>query len=337
MKVCICGGGSLGHVISAWTAAKGKAEVSVLTGRPQLWSSSVAVDTPTGEVLTGQLARVSDDPAQVVADADIVLLCYPGYCIREILLKIRPHLRTDAFVGSVVSSTGFFFEALDVLSDSQPLWGFQRAPFIARVTQYGKSAHLLGFKSSLKVAVENVPDARKTEFVELLSEWFGLPVTLLGNHYEASLTNSNPLLHPARLYDLFGGENEGRVYTHNIGFYDAWTDNASELLISLDRELFSLIKTLPVSEGFLPPILDYYESRDAASLTAKLRSIRAFQGILSPMTQLPSGGWTPDYSSRYFREDFPYGLRYICNLAHERGVPTPVMDELLEWGMSKCK
>ncbi len=336
MKICICGGGSLGHVISAWTAAKGKAEVSVLTGRPQSWSSSVAVDTPTGEVLTGRLARVSGDPAQVVADADIVLLCYPGYCIRKALLNIGPYLRSDAFVGSVVSSTGFFFEALKILGRTQPLWGFQRVPFIARVEEYGKSAHLLGNKSLLKVAVENVPDARNAEFVEFLSEWFDLPVTLLGSYYEASLTNSNPLLHPARLYDLFGGENEGRVYEELPLFYEQWSEHAAQCLISLDRELFRLLDVLPVTPGFLPTILDYYESTDAASLAAKLRSIPAFRGIPAPAVKTDAG-WIPDTSSRYFQEDFPYGLRYIRDLAREKGVDVPVMDTLLEWGLRKCK
>ena len=48
------------------------------------------------------------------------------------------------------------------------------------------------------------------------------------------------------------------------------------------------------------------------------------------------GGWGPDFSSRYFVEDFPYGLRYIAQLAHDKKVACPLIDKVLEWGMSKA-
>ncbi|HCY73705.1 MAG TPA: dehydrogenase [Rikenellaceae bacterium] len=332
-KICVCGGGALGHVIAGWTVYKKLAQVSVLTGQPKLWSTSLFVDTPQGSVLKGSLSDVSDDPKRVVADADIVLFCYPGYVIENELLRLKPFFRKDAYVGAVFSSTGFFFEAKKILAPYQPLWGFQRVPFIARVEEYGHSAHLLGYKDELKVAVENVSQVEKQKFVEFLSEWFDVKVSLLNNYYEASLSNSNPILHPSRLYSLFGSENEGRVYSRDIYFYKEWNEESAELLIKMDKELFDLLKILPVHKGFLPTILDYYESHDAASLAAKLRSIPAFKDIKTPMRQTPFG-WLPDYKSRYFTEDFPYGLRYICNLAHEKEVSVPIMDRVLSWGLS---
>ena len=54
------------------------------------------------------------------------------------------------------------------------------------------------------------------------------------------------------------------------------------------------------------------------------------------MKQGPTG-WVPDYSSRYFKEDFPYGLKLICTLAHEKEVPVPTLDRVLEWGMSRIQ
>lgn len=333
MKVCICGGGSLGHVIAGWSAAKAKGQVSVYTGRPGEWASDIVVDTPEGDTLTGHIFKVSDDPREVVSPADVVLFCYPGYLIESTLKRLKPFFREDAFIGSVFSSTGFFFDAREVLAPDQPLWGFQRVPFIARVGEYGHSAHLLGYKSELKVAVENVPTEEKLSFVEFLSEWFERKVTLLDNYFEASLSNSNPLLHPAVLYDMFAGD---KVYDRKIYLYREWSESAAELLIKMDEEFFRLLEVLPVRRGFLPTILDYYESKDAASLAAKLRSIPAFQNLEAPMKQGPTG-WVPDYSSRYFSEDFPYGLKLICTLAHEKGVPVPTLDRVLEWGMSRIQ
>lgn len=333
MKVCICGGGSLGHVIAGWSAAKVKAQVNVYTSRPGEWASDIVVDTPEGDKLTGHIFKVSDDPREVVSPADVVLFCYPGYLIESTLKRLKPFFRKDAFIGSVFSSTGFFFDAREILAPDQPLWGFQRVPFIARVGEYGHSAHLLGYKSELKVAVENVPIGEKQAFAEFLSEWFERKVTLLDNYFEASLSNSNPLLHPAVLYDMFAGD---KVYDRKIYLYKEWSESAAELLIKMDEEFFRLLEVLPVRRGFLPTILDYYESKDAASLAAKLRSIPAFQNLEAPMKQGPTG-WVPDYSSRYFKEDFPYGLKLICTLAHEKGVHVPTLDRVLEWGMSRIQ
>ena len=333
-RICLCGGGSLGHVIAGWLSAKGKAEVSILTGSPVRWNKEINVFLPESEVLTGHLTSVSGNPEEVISDADVVLFCYPGFMIASELERIKPFLKQDAYVGSVFSSTGFFFEALRILSPSQPLWGFQRVPFICRVQEYGSSARLLGYKPCYHIAVENVPDELKRKFADMISEWFERPVHLLKNYYEASLTNSNPLLHTSRLYTMFGRENEGRVYPRMINFYEDWTVEAADVLIKMDREFFELLKVLPVTEGYLPPILEYYESHDAQSLADKLSSIAGFKGITSPMIQTEEG-WIPDFKSRYFTEDFPYGLKYIWQLARDHNIPTPVIDEVYQWGISK--
>ena len=115
-----------------------------------------------------------------------------------------------------------------------PLFGFQRVPFIARTTAYGHSADLLGYKPSLHVAIEQAEDQESLRSV--LEQLFATPVILMQSHYEVSLTNSNPILHPSRLYTLWRDWHEGMVYAEQPLFYEEWTDEASELLISLDRE-----------------------------------------------------------------------------------------------------
>lgn len=335
-RICICGGGSLGHVIAGWLSAMGKAEVYILSGRPEQWTCNIDVFTPSDEILHGTVARTSADPAEVIPDSDVVLFCYPGFMIAPALESIKPYLRPDAYVGSVFSSTGFFFEALKILESGQPLWGFQRVPFISRVKEYGRSANLLGYKPCYHIAVENVSDHQKKDFADMISDWFGRPVHLLKNHFEASLTNSNPLLHTSRLYTMFGAENEGRVYPRMINFYEEWTVEAADMLIRMDEEFFNLLKVLPVTEGYLPPILEYYESHDAESLARKLSSIQGFKGITSPMIQVEDG-WVPDFKSRYFTEDFPHGLHYIWELAHKYGIDCPNIDIVYNWGMSKIR
>lgn len=334
--VCICGGGSLGHVIAGWLSARNHATVNILTSRPQEWSHEITVDTPEGTTLEGKISKISNMPEDVVPLADVVLLCLPGFLIKGELEQLKPYLSLKAFVGSVFSSTGFFFEAQKVLSDKQPLWGFQRVPFISRVEEYGKSANLLGYKNAHNIAVESVSDKEKASFASLIQEWFERPVNLLKNYYEASLTNSNPLLHTSRLYTMFGGENDGKVYSRMQLFYEEWTEEAASLYIKMDEEFFRLLKVLPVTEGYLPTALNYYDSYDAKSLAEKLSSIKGFKGITSPMVKV-ANGWVADFSSRYFTEDFPYGLKYIWQLAHKKGISCPNIDKVYAWGMRKIE
>ena len=335
-KICICGGGALGHVISGWLSARNHAIVYLLTGHPEKWKHEIFIDTPDGLSLKGNIAKISNLPEEVIPESDVVLLCLPGFMIAKQLEAIKHVLKPTTYVGAVFSSTGFFFEALKILDRNQPLWGFQRVPFISRVKEYGKSANLLGYKKSHNISIENIGHNEKECFAMMLQDWFERPIHILQNYYEASLTNSNPLLHTSRLYTMFGGENEGKVFDRMIYFYEEWTEIAAELYIKMDEEFFRLLKILPISSDCLPTALNYYESHDAKSLAAKLRSIQGFKGIMSPMKQIEAG-WIPDFESRYFTEDFPYGLKYIWQLAQENKIECPYINKVYEWGINKVK
>ncbi len=331
-SICICGGGSLGTVIAGVLSSKG-IKVNLLTNHPASWSRRISVTDPCGKIYAGALGGVSAEASDLVPDADMVLLCLPGFLIKDELLRIKPFLKPGAFVGSVFSSTGFFFEALRIFGSDTPLWGFQRVPYIARVRDYGHSAALLGYKDSYNIAVENADAATAGQLRRFVEEYFERPTCLLGNYLEASITNSNPLLHTSRIYTIFKDWTPTATFPRCPYFYEEWTDEASDLLIRMDRELFDLIGVLPVNPGFIKPILEYYESSDACSLTSKIRSIESFKRILSPMTET-DGGFTPDFTSRYFVEDFGYGLKYIYELAKKHSVVTSVIDTVYRWGRS---
>lgn len=330
-NICICGGGNLGHVCAGFLSAQSDVEVSLLTTHPDSWSATIDIDDPDGKTYHGHLSSISSNPAEALLSVDVVLLCLPGYAIRPTLQKIAPYIFDRVWVGSVVSSTGFFFEAMKILPKN-PLFGFQRVPFISRITEYGRRAALKGYKKSLSVAVEQTSD--KQFIRQTLQNLFAVPVTLMNSYYEVSLSNSNPLLHPARLYTMWKDWRPGVVYERNPFFYSDWTLEASELLIKMDNEFQALLRALNMREGAIPTILDYYECSDAESLTQKFHDIPAFKGILSPMLQI-SEGYLPDFNSRYFTEDFPYGMRYIVDLAEKNLIDIPVIKHVYDWGIVK--
>lgn len=330
MKICICGGGSLG-IVCACVFLSQHHSVNILSGHPHKWNKRISVFDSENKLYAGELSIVTDDAQEAVEASDMVLLCVPGYLIEQTLSDIKPYLKKETVVGSIVSSTGFFFTAHEVLGKEFSLFGFQRVPFISRVRHYGSVGDLLGYKPSLNVAIENI---EKPEQLRLkLQRLFMTPVKLLNSYYEASLTNSNPILHTGRLYSMWKDYN-GEIYPTQSLFYRDWTNDASEILIAMDSEFMSLVKSLGIKDGVIPSLLQYYESSDAKSLTAKIKSIIAFKGILSPMKNINTG-WIPDFSSRYFTEDFPFGLRFIKELAKKEHIPTPTIDKVYEWGISK--
>ena len=330
MKVCICGGGSLGIVCAGVFLSQGL-EVNILTGHPDRWNKHIIVKDLEGKEYTGILNSISNNPKDVVLDADIVLLCVPGYIIENTLFRIKPYLRQNVMVGSIVSSTGFFFEAHKALSSDIVLFGFQRVPFIARQKEYGKIGELLGYKLSLNAVIENSLEVEESR--QILERIFITPVNLLENYLEVSLTNSNPILHTGRLYAMWNNY-DGKIYERQGLFYSEWTDDASDILLSMDSEFMQLIDTLGIKKSVIPSLLEYYESTDAHSLTTKIKSIPAFKNILNPMKKF-NGGYVPDFESRYFTEDFPFGLRYIHDLAEMYCIDAPTINKVYIWGMSK--
>lgn len=332
MKITICGGGSLGHVCIGVLSSQENIEVSILTSKPEKWNHRVRVYDCNHKDYDGSLAKISSNPKDVIPCADIIFFCLPGFAIKEELKKIKPFLTDRSIVGTIVSSTGFFFFAHEILGDNAKLFGFQRVPFIARIAEYGQSANLLGYKSSLKIAVENIEE--KEHFRQLIESIFLTPTSLLSSFYEASLTNSNPILHTGRLYSMWK-DWDGEFYDHNILFYKEWTVEASEILIKMDAEFMKLLAVLHVSKEAVPSLLDYYESYDSQSLCNKIKSIPAFQSITSPMKETENG-WIPDFGSRYFTEDFPCGLSFIKRLCDENGIDAPIINKVYAWGISKC-
>lgn len=325
--ICICGGGAIGHVVAAVLGAKQECQVHILTGRPNKWQTTVTAVDRQGKKYTAPIAKISNNPADVIPLCDAVLLCLPGYMIEKTLRDIAP-LVADIPVGSVVCSTGFFQMANKLLPSTTPLFGFQRVPFIARVKEYGSEVDLLGYKKQLFMAVENLDDL----FVQQWSQWLSTPISLLKNKWEAILSNSNPLLHTARLYALWK-DKEKENYSKPILFYAEWDLRSSEIYHAMDEEFQRICRCY---NAHIPTVLEYYECRDELQLRDKLRSIEAFQKIEAPMIKTESG-YLPDFSSRYFSEDFPFGLQLIKNLAVENNICVQQIDKVLEWGMNMIK
>jgi len=329
MRICICGGGGLGHTCAGVLSNRKDVTVDLLTNRPEKWNHEYVVNIPDGAVLTCKLDVITDKPDEVIPRADLVFLCLPAFCVENEILKIKPYLR---ILGAVFGCTGFFLFAHKHLPSYSKLFALQRVPYVSRVVEYGKEANLLGYRDKLIMAVENVED--REAFREQVESLFGEKTVLADSFYEVTLSNSNPILHTGRLYTMWK-DWDGTPFDRCSLFYHEWTDEASELEIEMDKEFFSLLKKLNVSTKHIATLLEHYESSNAEQMTAKLRSIESLSTILSPMKQV-EGGWVPDFESRYFTEDFPFGLRTIYELMKQENIEYSCIKTVLNWGLEKA-
>ena len=327
-SVSIVGGGALAHVLAGMLASQG-IRVKVLTRKPEKWADELKVFLPDGSERFASLVTIDNDPTSVIPKTEIVLIALPGFALEDALKRISPYLNENMWVGSVVASTGFFFFANKLLSKKVPLFAFERVPYVARTIDYGRSAKIFGFrKEGLRISgIRNDLNA--------LSEFFGKYLNnecnILESPLDISIVNSNPILHPSRLYALFGLQTKV-TSPRKLYFYADWNDAASEVLVACDEELQSV--RLAYGLTCRESILEHYESKTIRELTEKIKNIEALSKITVPCVW-KNGVLAPDVSHRYFQEDVSYGLSLIRALAKCKGVATPHIDEVYSWAKNK--
>ena len=331
MRICICGGGGLGHTCAGVLSNRPNVKVDLLTNRPEKWNHEYVVNIPDGRPLNCRLDFITNKPSEVIPQADLVFLCLPAFRVENEIRKIKPYLRKDTIVGAVFGCTGFFLFAHKHLPAYTKLFALQRVPYVSRVVDYGREANLLGYRDKLIIAVENVEE--KENFRKQVESLFGEKTELADSFYEVTLSNSNPILHTGRLYTMWK-DWDGTPFEECSLFYHEWTNEASELEIEMDKELFTLFNKLNVNTKHIESLLDHYESSDATEMTTKIRSIESLSTILSPMKK-KEDGWIPDFESRYFIEDFPFGLKTIFDLCVKNDIKCPNIRKVLMWGLSK--
>jgi hypothetical protein len=286
-----------------------------------------AHNTETGEQFTSVLTGVTDSYQDVATDAEVVFITHPSYMIPDTFCALRPYLKPGAMVGVVPGTGGAEFYAVKNLPDTSIFFGVDRVPCVARLIEYGKSVSLAP-KKQIRGCVL---DTNKTAYVcQVVGALLDLVCVPLENYFSIAMTPGNPLIHTARLLDLFGDYDGNMVWDRIPLFYKEWSDRASEYMLLCDNELSAILNAFPLLPIQVVPLRIQYEARDVKSMTQKITSIHSLSAILSPMKQV-ANGYAPDLNSRYFLEDIPFGLCIIKGFAEIAHVSTPTMDHMLEW------
>lgn len=338
MIISILGGGNIGTLIAAELAIRGHS-VRIFASRPDLWSPFIEIYSRDDKLLgQGEISLVTNDLDLAIGDADLIFITYPSFMLQQTANQLLPLVSQNQTICVVPGGNAeFFFH--EHIKKGATLVGLQRVHSIARLKEKGHSVYMLGRKNEIQVSA--LPTAKKSYAAILMSELFDMPAIELSHFLVETLTPSNPILHTARLRQLFAEWKPGVTYTRIPLFYEEWNLAASQLLIKCDEELQqicrSLERKLRIDLSEVRPLTEHYESPDPKSMTAKLMSIPAFKGIASPMAKTNDGKWVPDFSSRYFKADFAFGLKSIKDIGGLAGVSTPCIDNSYEWYASLTK
>lgn len=332
MDVCVIGGGNIGTALSAELAyLNPKMSIRLLTSKPHFFTNPISVmDVERDAEFYGTLDIISDDPKESVEGADVIFVTTPSFLTGDIFHKIRNHVKTGAYVGVIPGSGGTEFYWKTYFDESFTLFGLERVPFITRLAEYGKTVHIRSRKPYVTLA--SFPSDNLDKACRIMSELLRIKCTKAANYLTISLTPSNPVLHTSRIFDLFCNASPDTLYPRNIEFYSEWTERASEVLFGIDNELQDLCRTLSdLDMKGVVSLREHYESPTIHDLTRKICSIPSFKGIYAPLIQTQSGKYAIDVNSRYFTEDFPYGLCIIKGFCEICEVETPYVDRVLRW------
>lgn len=330
VNICILGGVNIGTLLLADIGRNDNLRVCLFTSKPNVWNDIIEVyDSDNVFKYSGKIDMVSDNPDDVIRDADIIISTLPSQIFPKILNKISSSIKPGTWIGMMPGSGGGEFYLKKLFGNKCVLFGFQRVHGISRVKEQGKSVYDLGKKSELYVAT--IPKELSVEVAATMEDITGIKCYSYGNYLNVTLTPSNPILHTSRLYSLFKEYNNNCFWDREIGFYSDWTDDASDILIECDKELQRMCKMIGnIDLSGVKSLVTYYESSTPKEMTEKIRSIKAFSGIKAPMIRMEKG-YVPDFNSRYFKEDFPYGLCIIKSFCEIVELNTPMIDEILLW------
>lgn len=326
--IAVIGGGNIGTQFACVCASKGY-KVNVNSSRPELYDGELEVVDEFEKVTVGKLNKVTADIGEAVDGCQIIIITHPAFHLKRVAEQLLPFIKEDMNICVLPGTGGAEFAFRECIKAGATLFGLQRVPTVARLEQYGKRVRCEGLRSELFLA--SIPSSKAEDLAAFMSSLWGIPCTALPNYLSVTLTPSNPILHTTRLRTLFADYEEGKVYERNPLFYGEWSDASSKLLIACDGELQEMLKLMDKLDlHYVRSLKLHYESDTVEAMTKKLCSIKSLHNLSSPMKQV-EGGWVPDFKSRYFTADFPYGLAIIEELAAVLGFDAPNIKDTMDW------
>lgn len=330
MNISILGAGNIGSAMAAIISKHKENRIIVYTSRPQQWNEKIKYgDMTSDEIKISGRIYTTDNIEEAIRDADIVFITVPSFLRKDYISRIEKFISAGCIVIFVPGCGGIEFCCKKLLEKGCIVAGTDRVPCVSRIKEYGKEVRM-EWKKSIRLATFKQKQTAKV--CELVSEVLDLECVSLKNYLVVTLTPSNQIMHPVRLYSMFKDATANSKYKSMIPFYKEWDENTSRNLLECDRELQDICASLKnINLEEVIPLSVHYESDTVEKMTQKIKSIKSFAKVESPMKMDKDGMYKIDLSSRYFQEDFSYGLCNIKSIALICGIQTDLIDDIILW------
>jgi len=333
MKVCIVGAGNMGLAIASVLSLKEEYDVTVYTKNPFDVTQLVFDDVEKKKKYSHLDINVECNMEKAFCDAKYIICTYPAMLRKQFVKDAEPILKAGMNLVFVPGYGGAEYACVDLMQKGITIVGFQRVPYVARQHDK-KNAAVLSRKNTLYIAT--IPKSKREEVCSDFERMLNIPCVALDEYLAVTLVPSNPLLHLTGLYNVFKDYKDGDCYSKPMMFYEEWNDDTSKLLFQYDDELQEICsKMKPLDLHEVVSLRTHYESSTPEALTKKLKSIPSLYNVVTVPLVENEGKYYPDFNSRMFIEDFPFGIAIIKYFALLTGTKTPAIDLILDFYKDK--
>ncbi|CAK0884105.1 unnamed protein product [Prorocentrum cordatum] len=347
--------GNSGHVCAALFEenTKGRVKTQLLTSKPEIWKNSTPrVRFPSGEVQEGKLYKVSDDPAELIPQSDIVIWTGPVNHTKETFAKIKPYLDTRKTVVGMIFAQGLVHVlAKNIFGSDVRFFALRNIPWLCRAPNKGEEAAIVGGKTSIDVTTINLDQEFIKREVEPLfvmqktGKWEPV-IEFLPDFCPVVFNPANQIIHPACYWGLFRNWHGTPIEDTNEWLYRGMDEVAGHVLEVLDEELQQLknayfqatgatgcTHVIPLRDRLLKQYGDQIE--DKTSMARMIATNKAYSMAKTPVIRSELGV-SPDPNHRVVTDDIGWGLCPLVSIAERLEVdgfktPTSTMRMLIEW------
>ena len=249
-RLTICGSGNGAHALAVVASQNLDGDIDWLVGSEEkadrLRHGLSTVGLRSTGVITGVADRVrtvSADAAEVIPDADMVVIVVPAYGHCTVLRRIEPYVRATTAIGCMPTRGGFEFDAARLATGDesipQPIFGLQTLPWSTRVTTFGELVNIGAAKE--QVVLASLPATEAPTIAARMSQLLGTQIVPTESFLSLTLGNPGQFIHPGLMYGHFRSW-QGEAFDEDDipMFYADASDEMGEIVDRLSREALAV-------------------------------------------------------------------------------------------------
>mmetsp|Transcript_28008 Transcript_28008/g.64638 ORF Transcript_28008/g.64638 Transcript_28008/m.64638 type:complete len:460 (+) Transcript_28008:68-1447(+) len=357
ITLTLLAGGNSGHVCAALIEENtgGRVKTQLLTSRPSAWKKNPKVTFPDGSVQVGNIHRISDNPADLIPESDIILWTGPVWATKDIFENIRPYFNPRrTAIGTIFAQGLVHLLAYRTFGPEVHFFALRNIPWLCRLTKMGEECEIVGVKTALDVITLNLTEEWVKKWLEpmfvaqKMGKWEPV-MNLLPDFCPIVFNPANQIIHPARYWAIFrnwhGAPLKGKEEPGEW-LYRGFDEVAGNMLQVLDEELQQLKDAYHAATGAegcksVVPLARRLQEQygdqieDNSTLATMVGTNKAYSMAKTPFLR-SNLGVMPNPTHRVVLDDIGWGLCVLVSIAERLEVagirtPTTMMRTMVEW------